>query len=184
MAARLPMKGYSMKKDRKRRKEAVKRLEKLEDMNGEGKNITETEFIGALYPKYIFEEWRGRRDQKTCAELLEEVKSLVDVTDYITCPRSKEKKAIHVGDRVYKVDGDGEPLIVEEIIIRHGGTLVQCSYANNTENIRENHIRRRLTRLSFFSRELTFEKPVNNGLYSKINELWGRSFHVIVVEEI
>ena len=168
MAARLPMKGYSMKKDRKRRKEAVKRLEKLEDMNSEGKNITESDFIGTLYPKYVFNRQYGNINKQTCAEMLEDVKSLVDIKDYITCPRSKEKKAIHIGDRVFKVDGDGEPLIVEEIIVRHGGTLVQCSYANNTENTRENHIRRRLTRLSFFPRELTFEYPT---FHSELNEI-------------
>lgn len=157
-----------MKKDRKRRKEAVKRLEKLEDMNRAGEEVSSLDLIGALYPKFVFATWREKRDKETCAELLEEVKSLVDITDYITCPRSKEGRAIHIGDRVYKVDGDGETLIVEEIIIRHGGTLVQCSYANNTENIRENHIRRRLTRLSFFPRELTFEYPT---FHSELNEI-------------
>lgn len=173
-----------MKKDRKRRKEAVKRLEKLEDMNRAGEKITETEFIGALYPKYIFEQWRGRRDQQTCAELLEEVKSLVDVKDYITCPRSKEGRAIHIGDRVYKVDGDGEPLTVVKIIVRHDGAVVQCRYTNFMETNRENYLIRRLTKLSFFPRELTFDKPVNDGLYSELNKLWGKSYHVIVVEEI
>lgn len=157
-----------MKKDRKRRKEAVKRLEKLEDMNRAGEEVCSLDLIGALYPKFVFATWREKRDKETCAELLEEVKSLVDIKDYIACPRSKEKKAIHIGDRVFKVDGDGETLIVEEIIIRHGGTLVQCSYANNTENIRENHIRRRLTRLSFFPRELTFEYPT---FHSELNEI-------------
>jgi hypothetical protein len=157
-----------MKKDRKRRKEAVKRLEKLEDMNRAGEEVNSLDLIGALYPKFVFATWREKRDKETCAELLEEVKSLVDIKDYITCPRSKEGRAIHIGDRVYKVDGDGDPLIVEEIIIRHGGTLVQCSYANNTENIRENHIRRRLTRLSFFSRELTFG---STSLYERLNEM-------------
>lgn len=168
MAARLPVGGYSMKKNRKKRKEAVRRLEELEYKNREGKNITESDFIGTLYPKYVFNRRYGEINKQTCAEMLEEIKSLVDIKDYITCPRSKEKKAIHIGDRVFKVDGDGEPLIVEEIIVRHGGTLVQCSYANNTENIRENHIRRRLTRLSFFPRELTFEYPT---LHSKLIEL-------------
>lgn len=184
MAARLSVGGYSMKKDRKKRKEAVKRLEKLEDMNREGKNITESDFIDTLYPKYVFNKRYGEINKQTCAEMLEEVKSLVDIKDYITCPRSKEKKAIHIGDIVYKADGDGEPLIVEEIIVRHGGTLVQCRYANNMETNPENHIRRRLTRLSFFPCELTFDKPVNNGLYNKLNELWGKSYHVIVVEKI
>ena len=115
-----------MKKERKRRKEAVKRLEKLEDMNRAGEKITETEFIGALYPKYLFDMWRGKRGKESCAELLEEVKSLVDITDYITCPRSKEKKAIHIGDIVYEVGGSGEPLAVEEINISHVGSVVGC----------------------------------------------------------
>lgn len=172
-----------MKKYRKRRKEAVKRLEKLEDMNRKGKNITESDFIGTLYPKYVFNRQYGNINKQTCAEMLEDVKSLVDIKDYITCPRSKEKKAIHIGDRVFKVDGDGEPLIVVEIIVRHSGTLVQCRYANNMETNRENYIIRRLTKLSFFPHELTFDKPVNNGLYNKLNELWEKSYHVIVVEE-
>ena len=126
MAARLPVGGYSMKKDRKKRKEAIKRLEKLEDMNRAGEEITETEFIGALYPKYLFDTWRGRRDKELCSEFLEEVKSLVDITDYITCPRSKEKKAIHISDIVYEVGGSGEPLAVEEINISHVGSVVGC----------------------------------------------------------
>nr|DAJ50128.1 MAG TPA: hypothetical protein [Caudoviricetes sp.] len=115
-----------MKKDRKRRKEAVKRLEKLEDMNRAGEEVNSLDLIGALYPKFVFATWREKRDKETCAELLEEVKSLVDITDYITCPRSKEKKAIHIGDRVYKVDGDGEPLAVEKINISHVGSVVGC----------------------------------------------------------
>ena len=115
-----------MKKDRKKRKEAVKRLEKLEDMNRAGEKITETEFIGALYPKYIFDMWREKRNKESCAELLEEIKSLVDIKDYITCPRSKEKKAIHIGDIVYEVGGSGEPLAVEEINISHVGPAVGC----------------------------------------------------------
>lgn len=115
-----------MKKDRKKRKEAVKRLEKLEDMNRAGEKITETEFIGALYPKYIFDMWREKRNKESCAELLEEIKSLVDIKDYITCPRSKEKKAIHIGDIVYEVGGSGEPLAVEEINISHVGSAVGC----------------------------------------------------------
>lgn len=184
MAAGLSVGGYSMKKDRKKRKEAVKRLEKLEDMNREGKNITESDFIDTLYPKYVFNRRYGEINKQTCAELLEEVKSLVDITDYITCPRSKEKKAIHIGDKVYKVDGDGEPLIVEEIIIRNGGSMVQCRYTNFMETNRENYLIRRLTKLSFFPRELTFDKPVNDGLYSELNKLWWKSYHVIVVEEI
>lgn len=148
-----------MKKDRKRRKEAVKRLEGLEYWNKSARNVTTVDVVAALCPKLLRNVYTGELNLETCAELLQEVKSLVDIKDYMSCPRSKEKKAIHIGDRVYKADGDGEPLIVEEIIVRHGGTLVQCSYANNTENTRENHIRRRLTRLSFFSRELTFEEP-------------------------
>lgn len=154
-----------MKKDRKKRKEAVKRLEKLEDMNRAGEEITETEFIGALYPKYLFDTWRGRSDKETCAEFLEEVKSLVDITDYITCPRSKEKKAIHIGDKVYKVDGDGEPLIVEEIIIRNGGSMVQCRYANHS-NCKP--VERTTTNPVYFSRELTFG---STSLYERLNEM-------------
>lgn len=115
-----------MKKDRKRRKEAVKRLEKLEYKNREGKNITESDFIGTLYPKYIFNRRYGEINKQTCAEILEEVKSLVDITDYITCPRSKEKKAIHIRDVVYEVGGSGEPLAVEEINISHVGSVVGC----------------------------------------------------------
>lgn len=126
MAAGLPVMRLNMKKDRKKRKEAVKRLEKLEDMNREGERITEPEFIDALYPKYLINMWRGKHGKESCAELLEEVKSLVDITDYITCPRSKEKKAIHIGDIVYEVGGSGEPLAVEEINISHVGSVVGC----------------------------------------------------------
>lgn len=115
-----------MKKDRKKRKEAVKRLEKLEDMNRAGEEVNSLDLIGALYPKFVFATWREKRDKETCAELLEEVKSLVDITDYITCPRSKEKKAIHIGDIVYEVGGSGEPLAVEEINISHVGSVVGC----------------------------------------------------------
>lgn len=115
-----------MKKDRKRRKEAVKRLEKLEDMNRAGENVSSLDLIGALYPKFVFNTWRGISNKESCAELLEEIKSLVDITDYITCPRSKEKKAIHIGDIVYEVGGDGEPLAVEEIFISHYGSMVEC----------------------------------------------------------
>lgn len=95
-------------------------------MNRAGEKITEPEFIGALYPKYLFDMWRGKRGKESCAELLKEVKSLVDITDYITCPRSKEKKAIHIGDVVYEVGGSGEPLAVEEINISHVGSVVGC----------------------------------------------------------
>lgn len=172
-----------MKKDRKRRKEAVKRLEKLEDMNRAGEEVSSLDLIGALYPKYIFDMWRKKRNKESCAELLKEVKSLVDIKDYITCPRSKEGRAIHIGDRVYKVDGDGEPLTVVKIIVRHDGAVVQCRYTNFMETNRENYLIRRLTKLSFFPRELTFDKPVNDGLYSELNKLWGKSYHVIVVEE-
>lgn len=59
-----------MKKDRKKRKEAVKRLEKLEDMNRAGENVSSLDLIGALYPKYVFNAWRGKCDKETCAELL------------------------------------------------------------------------------------------------------------------
>lgn len=173
-----------MKKDRKKRKEAVKRLEKLEDMNRAGEVITVRDFLGALYPKFVFDTWRGKPDKVSNAELLEEVKSLVNIKDYISCPRSKEGRAIHIGDRVYKVDGDGEPLTVVKIIVRHDGAVVQCRYTNFMETNRENYLIRRLTKLSFFPRELTFDKPVNDGLYSELNKLWGKSYHVIVVEEI
>ena len=115
-----------MKKDRKKRKEAVKRLEKLEDMNRAGEEVNSLDLIGALYPKFVFDTWRGINNKESCAELLEEVKSLVDIKDYITCPRSKEKRAIHIGDIVYEADGDGEPLAVEEITINHGGSIVEC----------------------------------------------------------
>lgn len=154
-----------MKKDRKRRKEAVKRLEKLEDMNRAGENVNSLDLIGALYPKFVFDMWRGKRGKETCAELLEEIKSLVDITDYITCPRSKEKKAIHIGDSVYKVDGDGEPLIVEEIIIRNGGSMVQCRYANHS-NCKP--VERTTTNPVYFSRELTFG---TTSLYSRLDEM-------------
>nr|DAM62521.1 MAG TPA: hypothetical protein [Caudoviricetes sp.] len=135
-----------MKKDRKRRKEAVKRLEKLEDMNRAGEKITESEFIGALYPKYLFDMWRGKRGKESCAEFLEEVKSLVDITDYITCPRTKEKKAIHIGDIVYEVGGDGEPLAVEEIFISHYGSMVECKSLSGKW-------------LSYRPQRLTFDDP-------------------------
>lgn len=173
-----------MKRDRKKRNEAVKRLEKLEDMNRAGEEVNSLDLIGALYPKFVLNAWRGKNDKEACAELLEEIKSLVDVKDYMTCPRTQEKKAIHIGDRVYKVDGDGEPLTVVKIIVRHDGAVVQCRYTNFMETNRENYLIRRLTKLSFFPRELTFDKPVNDGLYSELNKLWGKSYHVIVVEEI
>jgi len=115
-----------MKKDRKKRKEAIRRLEKLEDMNRAGEEVCSLDLIGALYPKFVFEMWRGRRDKQACAELLEAIKSLVDIKDYITCPRSMERRAIHIGDIVYEVDGDGEPLAVEEINISHYGTVIEC----------------------------------------------------------
>ena len=57
-----------MKKDRKRRKEAVKRLEKLEDMNRAGEEVNSLDLIGALYPKFVFATWREKRDKETCAE--------------------------------------------------------------------------------------------------------------------
>ena len=174
MAAGLPVMRLNMKKDRKKRKEAVKRLEKLEDMNRAGEEVNSLDLIGALYPKFVFEMWRDRRDKETCAELLEEVKSLVNIKDYISCPRSKEGRAIHIGDRVYKVAGDGEPLTVVKIIVRHDGAVVQCRYTNFMETNRENYLIRRLTKLSFFPRELTFDKPVNDGLYSELNKLWGK----------
>ena len=146
MAARLPVGGYSMKKDRKKRKEAVKRLEKLEDINREGKNITESGFIGTLYPKYLFNRQYGNINKQTCAEMLEDVKSLVDIKDYITCPRSKERRAIHIGDIVYKVGGDGEPLAVYEITINHGGSTVGCKSLSGKW-------------VSYRPQELTFDDP-------------------------
>lgn len=135
-----------MKKDRKRRKGAVKRLEKLEDMNRAGEEVSSLDLIGALYPKFVFDTWRGKHGKELCAELLEEVKSLVDITDYITCPRSKEKKAIHIGDIVYKVDGDGEPLAVEEINISHYGTAIECKSLSGKW-------------LSYRPQRLTFDDP-------------------------
>ena len=146
MAAGLPVGGYSMKKDRKRRKEAVRRLEKLEDMNRAGEEVNSLDLIGALYPKFVFATWREKRDKETCAELLEEVKSLVDITDYITCPRSKERRAIHIGDIVYKVGGDGEPLAVEEIFISHYGSMVECKSLSGKW-------------VSYRPQELTFDDP-------------------------
>ena len=180
MAAGHTVKGDSMKKNRKARKEAVKRLEMLEEMNRDGKQITMEEFIGALYPNFLSQT---QRTQETGGMLLQEVKSLIDIKDYISCPKSREKKAIHIGDIVYEVDGDGEPLTVVKIIVRHDGAVVQCRYTNFMETNRENYLIRRSTKLSFFPRELTFDKPVNDGLYSELNKLWGKSCHVIVVEE-
>ena len=184
MAARLTMRGYLMKKDRKRRKEAVRRLEELEYMNKARKSVTSISIVAALYPKFLLNMFTGERNQETCAEILREVKSLVDIKDYITCPRSMEKKAIHIGDRVYKAGGDGEPLIVEEIIIRDGGSMVRCRYAEYSDSNPSEIVRKITTRPVFFSRELTFDKPVNNGLYDKLNECWGRGFKVTIVEEI
>ena len=68
--------------------------------------------------------------------------------------------------------------------ISKGSKVAQCRYTNNMETNRENYLIRRSTKLSFFPRELTFDKPVNDGLYSELNKLWGKSYHVIVVEEI
>ena len=135
-----------MKKDRKKRNEAVKRLEKLEDMNRAGEEVSSLDLIGALYPKFVFDTWREKRGKESCAALLEEVKSLVDITDYITCPRSKEKKAIHIGDIVYEVGGDGEPLAVEEIFISHYGTAIECKSLSGEW-------------LSYRPQRLTFDKP-------------------------
>ena len=146
MAARFPVGGYRMKKDRKKRKEAVKRLEKLEDMNRAGEAVNSLDLIGALYPKFTFDTWIGKRNKETCAELLEEVKSLVDIKDYITCPRSKERRAIHIGDIVYEVGGDGETLAVEEINISHYGTVVECKSLSGKW-------------LSYRPQRLTFDKP-------------------------
>lgn len=150
MTAGLPVGGYSMKKDRKRRKEAVKRLEKLEDMNRAGEEVNSLDLIGALYPKFVFATWREKRDKETCAELLEEVKSLVDITDYITCPRSKEKKAIHIGDIVYEVGGSGEPLAVEKINISHVGSVVGC------KSLSGNWLEYRPQRLTFCEPDFSF----------------------------
>lgn len=139
-----------MKKDRKKRNEAIKRLEKLEDMNRAGENVYSLDLIGALYPKFVFEMWRARRDQQACAELLEAIKSLVDITDYITCPRSKEKKAIHIGDIVYEVGGSGEPLAVEEINISHVGSVVGC------KSLSGNWLKYRPQRLTFCEPDFSF----------------------------
>lgn len=115
-----------MKKDRKKRKEIIKKLEQLEDINRSGVEVKAGSIVGALCPQIAHKIWASGRNENTCAELLEEIKSLVDIKDYITCPRSKEKKAIHIGDIVYKVGGDGEPLAVYEITINHGGSTVGC----------------------------------------------------------
>lgn len=115
-----------MKKDRKRRKEAVKRLEKLEDMNRARKSVTSISIVAALYPKFLLNMYTGERNQETCAELLQEIKALVDIKDYMSCPRSREREAIHIGDVIYEVKGDGEPLTVDEIAIGHGGSMVGC----------------------------------------------------------
>ena len=139
-----------MKKDRKRRKEAVKRLEKLEDMNRAGEEVNSLDLIGALYPKFVFDTWRGKRGKESCAELLKEVKSLVDITDYITCPRSKEKKAIHIGDIVYEVGGSGEPLAVEKINISHVGSVVGC------KSLSGNWLEYRPQRLTFCEPDFSF----------------------------
>lgn len=135
-----------MKKDRKRRKEAVKRLEELEYRNKRGEFITSLDIIAALYPKFLLNMYDGDRNHETCAELLEEVKSLVDVKDYMTCPRTQEKEAIHIGDIVYEVDGDGEPLAVEEIFISHYGSMVECKSLSGKW-------------LSYRPQRLTFDKP-------------------------
>ena len=132
-----------MKKDRKKRKEAIRRLEKLEDMNRAGENVSSLDLIGALYPKFVFYAWRGISNKETYTELLEEVKSLVDVADYITCPRSREKKAIHIGDTVYEVGGSGEPLAVEKINISHVGSVVGC------KSLSDNWLEYRPQRLTF-----------------------------------
>ena len=139
-----------MKKDRKKRKEAIKRLEKLEDMNRAGEEVNSLDLIGALYPKFVFATWREKRDKETCAELLEEVKSLVDIKDYITCPRSKEKKAIHIGDIVYEVGGSGEPLAVEKINISHVGSVVGC------KSLSGNWLEYRPQRLTFCEPDFSF----------------------------
>lgn len=139
-----------MKKDRKKRKEAIKRIEKLEDMNRAGEEVNSLDLIGALYPKFVFATWREKRDKETCAELLEEVKSLVDIKDYITCPRSKEKKAIHIGDIVYEVGGSGEPLAVEKINISHVGSVVGC------KSLSGNWLEYRPQRLTFCEPDFSF----------------------------
>ena len=135
-----------MKKDRKRRKKAVKRLEELEYRNKRGEFITSLDIIAALYPKFLLNMYDGDRNHETCAELLEKVKSLVDIKDYITCPRSKEKRAIHIGDIVYEADGDGEPLAVEEIFISPYGSMVECKSLSGKW-------------LSYRPQRLTFDKP-------------------------
>lgn len=135
-----------MKKDRKKRKEAIKRLEGLEYWNKSARNVTTVDVVAALCPKLLRNVYTGELNLETCAELLQEVKSLVDITDYITCPRSKEKKAIHIGDIVYEVGGDGEPLTVEEIFISHYGTAIECKSLSGKW-------------LSYRPQRLTFDKP-------------------------
>lgn len=154
-----------MKKDRKKRKEIIKKLEQLEDINRSGVEVKAGSIVGALCPQIAHKIWASGRNENTCAELLEEIKSLVDIKDYITCPRSKEGRAIHIGDKVYKVDGDGEPLIVEEIIVRNGGSMVQCRYANHS-NCKP--VERATTNPVYFSRELTFG---TTSLYSRLDEM-------------
>ncbi|WP_311396567.1 hypothetical protein [Lancefieldella parvula] len=141
-----------MKKDRKRREKVVRRLEKLEDMNRKGEGITSADFIGALYPKFLLEMSEGKLSQETCAELLREVKTLVDVKDYISCPRSWEKKAIHIGDIVYEVGGDGEPLTVEEIFIDHYGSMIEC------KSLSGKWVSYRPQRLMFYNTKEIFEQ--------------------------
>lgn len=134
-----------MKKDRKRRKEAVKRLEGLEYWNKSARNVTTVDVVAALCPKLLRNVYTGELNLETCAELLQEVKSLVDIKDYTSCPRSREREAIHIGDIVYEVDGNGEPLAVEEITIRHGGSIVKCKSLSGETLIAK-------------PRELTFEQ--------------------------
>lgn len=115
-------------------------------MNRAGEEANSLDLIGALYPKFVFATWREKRGKQTGAELLEEVKSLVDIKDYITCPRSKERRAIHIGDIVYEVGGDGEPLAVEEIFISHYGSMIECKSLSGKW-------------LSYRPQRLTFDDP-------------------------
>ena len=135
-----------MKKDRKRRKEAVKRLEELEYLNKSQEIIIPFDcIIDALYPKLLSNRLALGYSQEACAELLQEIKSLVDVKDYMSCPRSREREAIHIGDVLFEINGEGEPLTVEEITIRHGGSIVKCKSLSGKT-------------LTAKPRELTFEQ--------------------------
>lgn len=142
-----------------KREEIIENLEQLEHMNRVGLNVTTFDVVSALSLNFKVNALAGKQNQKVYAELLEEIKDLVDVKDYIPHPRSFENKAIHIGNRVYKVGGDGEPLIVEEITIRNGGSTIRCRYADISYDNSAESVRKRSARPVFFQRELTFDKP-------------------------